>query len=97
MQAAALRIELRIPESRSLKAKRRVLQSLIAELRNQVSVSAAEVDRHDEWQRSSIGVAIVAATAAHLDDLVDAVERVLDARIDVEVVEIGISYLEDPV
>lgn len=96
MHAAALRIELRLPEARSLKAKRRVLQSLIADLRDRSSLSVAEVGHHDEWQRSTVGVALVAARSGDLDRKVAAIRRMLDERVDIELLEIGLSYLEDP-
>ena len=96
MHAAALLVELRIPEARSLKAKRRVLQSAIADLRNRMSLSVAEVDHHDEWQRSTVGVAIVAAGSAELEKRITAVKRLLSEQADLEVIQIGMSHLEDP-
>lgn len=97
MDAAALRIELRIPEARSLKAKRAALRPIVEGLRSLASVSVAEVDHHDAWQRSTIGVAVVASDARRLDRLLDAVRRYVDDRLDVEVVEMGLAFLEDPV
>jgi hypothetical protein len=95
MHAAALRIELRIPEARSLKAKRRVLQSAIADLRNRMSVSVAEIDHHDVWQRSTVGVALVATSPSELDQRIATVRRLLSERVDLEVIGIGVSHLED--
>lgn len=97
MDAAALRIELRIPEARSLKAKRAALRPVVEGLRNLASVSVAEVDHHDAWQRSTIGVAVVASDPRRLDRLLDAVRRYVDDRLEVEVVEMGLAFLEDPV
>lgn len=96
MHAAALRIEVRIPEARSLKAKRRVLQSFIADLRNRMSLSVAEVDDQDAWQRSTVGVAIVAATGGELEQRIATVHRMLSERVDLEVLRVGVSHLEDP-
>jgi len=96
MYAAALRVELRIPEARSLKEKRRVLQSVVSELRNRMSLSVAEIDHHDEWQRSTVGVAIVAGGNTDLENRIAAVERMLGERVDLELLEIVLSYLEDP-
>jgi uncharacterized protein YlxP (DUF503 family) len=96
MYAAALRVELRIPEARSLKEKRRVLQSVVSELRNRMSLSVAEIDHHDEWQRSTVGVAIVAGGNTDLENRIAAVKRMLGERVDLELLEIVLSYLEDP-
>ncbi len=55
------RIELTIYETASLKEKRAVLQSLIRKLRNLGTLSVAEVDYHDKWQRAALGIATVSA------------------------------------
>lgn len=96
MQACALRLELRIPEVRSLKGKRAVLRPHIERVRRQVSVSVAEVANHEYWQRATIGVAIVAPDPAQLDSLIDRVGHYFDSQIDVELVEMSVSYLEEP-
>jgi hypothetical protein len=96
MHAAAMRIDLRIPEARSLKAKRRVLQSLISDLRDRMSLSVAEVDHHDAWQLSTVGLALVASGAGELDRRIAAVRRMLNERVDIEILEVGVSHLEDP-
>ena len=44
MHAAALRVELRIPDAHSLKEKRGKLKPAISELRKQFGISVAEVD-----------------------------------------------------
>ena len=55
MKAAALRFELHIPGSESLKEKRAVLRPLIEGLRRQLSVSVSEVGYQDTWQRVWLG------------------------------------------
>jgi uncharacterized protein YlxP (DUF503 family) len=96
MHAAAMRIDLRIPEARSLKAKRRVLQSLISDLRDRMSLSVAEVDHHDAWQLSTVGLALVASGAGELERRIATVRRMLNERVDIEILEVGVSHLEDP-
>ena len=72
-------IQLAIPMSDSLKAKRHALKPLIAYLRNHFNVSVAEVDDNDVWRRATIGVACISNDHkyAHglLMQVVDAVER----------------------
>ncbi|MFH0779110.1 MAG: DUF503 domain-containing protein [Candidatus Eisenbacteria bacterium] len=52
-------IELHIPGSTSLKAKRSVLNRIKERLKSRFNASVAEVDHHDLWQRASIGIALV--------------------------------------
>ena len=53
-------MDLHLPQSNSLKAKRYILQGLKTRLRNNFNVSVAEVDHHDLWQRATLGIAVVA-------------------------------------
>lgn len=95
MQAAAIRVELFIPAVRSLKSKRAVVRPLLEGLRRVASLSVAEVDHHDSWQRCTIGVAVVAPDARQLERLIEAVGRYLAQAVEVEVVGFGVSYLEE--
>ena len=96
MRAAAVRVELHIPESQSLKDKRRVLRGLIDGLRSKVSVSVAEVGHHDVWQRAAIGIAIVAPGAGRLEHLIDTVHDYVDSEQRAQIIEFVTSYLEEP-
>ena len=95
MHAAALRLELRIPGVRSLKGKRRVLKALNALLSSTFPVAVSEVGYQDQWQRSTIGVALVAPQAGHLDRLIHGVQRLLLDHPDVELLEMGIAHMEE--
>ena len=49
----------------------------------------------DQWQRATLGVALVAPQAGHLERLIHAVPRLLREHPDVELLEVGVSYLEE--
>ncbi len=68
-----LSVDLHIPESRSLKAKRKVIQSLIAKLRQRFNVAVAEVEFQDKWQRCKLGVSAVSNEGGHVDEQLRAV------------------------
>jgi len=82
-----VRYDLHVPQSRSLKAKRAVLRPLIEGARHRFAVSIAEVGYHDQWQRAEVAVAVVAASASHLDDILDSVDRFVWSHPDIEVLE----------
>jgi uncharacterized protein YlxP (DUF503 family) len=67
MTVGSCKIELRIPEAGSLKAKRRVVKSLKDRVQARFSVAIAEVDRLDDWQRATLGVACVSNDARLVD------------------------------
>ena len=76
MYVGAYRIELFIPASNNLKAKRSVVQSLKAKLA-QLNVAVAEVDGQDLWQRAVLGVAAVSGEVSYLDDLPDRIDAII--------------------
>jgi uncharacterized protein YlxP (DUF503 family) len=57
MVIGACSVELHLPGNGSLKGKRGILKSLLARLRREFNLAAAEVACHDVWQ--SAGVALV--------------------------------------
>jgi uncharacterized protein YlxP (DUF503 family) len=95
MHAAAVRLELRIKEARSLKAKRSVLKKVSSMLSSTFGVSVSEVDHQNLWQRATLGVALVAPQAGHLERVIHSVQRSLLAHDDVELIEMAVSYLEE--
>lgn len=94
MHAAAIRVELRVRDARSLKDKRRVIKPLIADLKRAFEVSVAEVDHQDLWQRATIGVALVSGQAGQLNRTAHSLKRWLDARPDVELLGTSMAHLE---
>jgi uncharacterized protein YlxP (DUF503 family) len=96
MRAAALRVELHLPTPQSLKEKRAVLRPVVEGMRRPGSFSVAEVDHHDLWQRAAIGIAIVAPDGPGLAQQVSKLRRYLDGQLEVEVLDVLMSELEDP-
>jgi len=60
MPVGLLTLELQIADAQSLKDKRQVLRSLKDKLRLEFNVAVAELDHHDVWQRSVVGVVTLA-------------------------------------
>jgi uncharacterized protein len=96
MHAAALRFELRIPESQSLKSKRAAVRPLVDGLRVRFRVAVAEVDHQDTWQRAALGVAAVAESDGHLREVLATVERFVDGAPGVEVLDVERAELLAP-
>jgi len=96
MRVAALRVEIHLPTPQSLKEKRWVLRPVIEGMRRLGSYSVAEVDHHDDWQRATVGVAVVAPDGRGLDMKISKLRRYLDSRFEIEVIDVFISELEKP-
>ena len=95
MFVSALRIELRLGEVRSLKAKRAILRPVVRRLKA-MELSVSEVDHQDAWQRATLGVAIVAPQASRIDEVVARVQRSLLDDPTIAVVELDVTHLEVP-
>lgn len=70
MVVAVARLELHVPESRSLKAKRQVVRRILDRTRAKFHVAAAEVDYQQTWQRTALGFAVVSADRRHADTMI---------------------------
>jgi len=86
--------ELHVPASRSLKAKRAAIRPILDGLRHRFRISVAEVDHHDQWQRATIAVAVVAATEGRVRELLDAAERFVAGAPDVELLRRELGWCE---
>jgi len=94
LHACALTVDLRIPASHSLKAKRATVKHLVEGCRSRFAVAAAEVGFQDQWQRSELGFAAVSGSPGQVEDVLDAVERFVWSHPDVEVVGSSRAWLE---
>jgi len=81
----SLALDVLLGDVHSLKQKRSLVRPVIAELKRKHAVSAAEAGHLDLHRRALIGVAVVAADAAHVRDVLDACERLVAARPELEV------------
>jgi uncharacterized protein YlxP (DUF503 family) len=77
---ALLLVELHFPDSGSLKAKRKDLQSVKAQLHGRLGAAVAEVGGQDTWQRSTLSVALTSGSTSELSRAADRVERYLIDR-----------------
>ncbi|WP_285682931.1 DUF503 domain-containing protein [Actinoplanes sp. NBRC 103695] len=74
-------------DSRSLKQKRAYVRPIIAMLRK-FEVSVAEVDHLELHGRAAIGVAVVAADAAHVRQVIDTCENQMAGRPEIELLSV---------
>jgi uncharacterized protein YlxP (DUF503 family) len=73
MIVVACKFKLHLPLSRSLKAKRQVIKSIVGQIRSHFDVAVAEVGDQDLWQLSEIGVAYVTSDVRHGQEVISKV------------------------
>jgi uncharacterized protein YlxP (DUF503 family) len=71
-------VTFRLHECRSLKAKRKIVKSIISQLRNHFNVSVAEVGSNDIYQRAMIGFALVGNNRAVINSKIDKIFNLVE-------------------
>jgi hypothetical protein len=92
-----LEFDILLGDVRSLKEKRSVVRPIVAELQRRFSVSAAETGSLDLHRRAGIGVSVVATDSAHAVEVLDAAERLVAARPEIELLSArrGLHHSDD--
>jgi len=88
MWIGALEFDLLLGEARSLKDKRSLVRPLLADLRRTYQVSVSEVDHLDLHRRAAVGVSMVAPDHRHLVEVLDAVERSVAGRPEIDLLSV---------
>jgi uncharacterized protein YlxP (DUF503 family) len=92
--ACVLSMDLHIPASGSLKAKRTVVKHVVETAKSRYGVAAAEVGHQQQWQRSELGFAAVAGEPGHVEEVLDSVERFVWSNPELEVLDGHRTWLE---
>jgi uncharacterized protein YlxP (DUF503 family) len=90
-----LRADVLLGDVHSLKEKRAVVRPMVAELRRRFEVAAAETGDQDLHRRAELSVALVTSTHAHATEVLDACERLIAGRPEIELLSTRIRVLDD--
>jgi uncharacterized protein YlxP (DUF503 family) len=93
MFTGSVALDLLLGDVHSLKEKRSVVRPIVAELRRQYAVSAAEAGHLDLHRRALLGVAVVAADRGHCVEVLDACERLVAGRPEIELLSSRQQFL----
>ncbi|MBE9374315.1 DUF503 domain-containing protein [Saccharopolyspora sp. HNM0983] len=80
MYVGALELDVLFGDVHSLKQKRSAVRPVIAELRRRFDVAAAETGDQNLHRRAQLGMAAVAGDAVHVREVLEACERLVAAR-----------------
>ena len=87
-------LELHLPGVRSLKQKRGIIKSLNAQIRKKFNAAVAEVDLHDVWQSSTIGISVVSTNAHHAEEMLENIAGWIERnRPDIDLLEQSIEII----
>jgi uncharacterized protein len=85
-------VELHIPQSTSLKAKRSVINRIKQRIASRFNASVAEVDYQDLWQRAAIGVAVVGGEKGVVESALTKIVNLIESEPSVEVLAADVSF-----
>ena len=88
-----LELEVFLPSSSSLKAKRAVLNRIKSRVRSTFNAAVAELDHQELWQRASLGVAVIGSEYGILKDTLNKIFRAVDAEADIDIVDHSIDIM----
>jgi len=71
-------ITLRLHECHSLKGKRKIVKSIVGQLRNKFNASVAEVGANDIHQRAEIGISMVGNDKSVINSKLDKAFNLVD-------------------
>ena len=87
LNIAVMAFRLHAPWVHSLKEKRMIVKSLVAQPQNRFHVSAAETDEQDTHQIIVIGVAAIVPHHAMADSLMEEISRFVEENCEAEILE----------
>lgn len=93
MHVLLIQLSLYIPQSHSLKEKRREIKSLKDKLSARFNLSVAEVGELENWQQADIAICMVSNERSYLDKQFSAIELLLQDYSELQVMSIVRQWL----
>jgi uncharacterized protein YlxP (DUF503 family) len=85
-------LEFHLPACRSLKEKRKFLNSFRGRVAHRFNVAVSEIDHHDLWQRSCVGVVSLSVEREPLDRLFQKVLREAERQPNAQLIAVDMEF-----
>ena len=86
-------LNLYFPDSHSLKDKRNIIKSIKARIRNKFNVSVSEIDNHDLWKNTTLGIACIGNEKRYLNDILNKVIKFIEYQNKLQLIDFKTSIL----
>jgi uncharacterized protein YlxP (DUF503 family) len=90
-----LTLDLLLGDVGSLKEKRAVLRPVVADLQRRFAVAAAETGQQELYRRAEIGVAVVSGDHSHCRTVLEACERAVAGRPELDVLSARLRVVDE--
>ena len=87
MVVGTLKIAFHLPGNRSLKGKRKVVRSMVDEVKSRFNVAIGEVGSNDMWQKIELGISTVGNDRRHVDSSLNHVFSFLESLNKAQIIE----------
>ncbi len=86
-------INLYFSNSQSLKDKRNIIKSVKSRIRNHFNVSVSEINNHDLWKNTTLGIACIGNEKRYLNDVLNKVIKFIDQQNHLQLIDFKITIL----
>ncbi|MCX7721080.1 MAG: DUF503 domain-containing protein [Dictyoglomus thermophilum] len=93
MLIGVCRVIISIPESFSLKEKRKIKRSIVDKVRSKFNVSIAEVDSQEIWNELVLGISIVSTESKYIYEVMSEIIKLIEEQKDTELIDYEIDIL----
>ena len=93
MIVGIIRLRVRLPGNHSLKGKRRVVKSLIGQVRSRFNVAVSEVALNDVWQGAEIGISTIGNSQPIINSVLNKIMEFIERTCLVEIVDTDIEII----
>jgi len=87
MVIGILVVRLYLPNSDSLKAKRQIILSLKARLKNKFNISISEIGFLDSWKESQLGVTCISNSGRYIDRELSHIVKLISSNRNLEIID----------
>ncbi|ACK42488.1 MULTISPECIES: DUF503 domain-containing protein [Dictyoglomus] len=93
MLIGVCRVIISIPDSFSLKEKRKVKRSIVDRVRAKFNVSIAEVDSQEIWNELVLGISMVSTESKHIYEVMSEIIKLIEEQKEAELIDYEIDIL----
>jgi len=86
-------INLYFSNSQSLKDKRNIIKSVKSRIRNHFNVSVSEINNHDLWKNTTLGIACIGNEKRYLNDVINEVIKFIENQNKLQLLDFKITIL----
>jgi uncharacterized protein len=79
MVVGVSRVEVFMPENHSLKDRRQATKKIVEKTKGRFSISIAEIESSNLWQRATIGFAVVGTRADHVHGVIETIHNYIES------------------